>query len=57
MSYGKIENLILDISKFLGVNVFVLNDRNNLGKFDTKSDEGIFLGYFSNSKAYRVFNK
>uniref|UniRef100_A0A2N9H7H1 Retroviral polymerase SH3-like domain-containing protein n=1 Tax=Fagus sylvatica TaxID=28930 RepID=A0A2N9H7H1_FAGSY len=29
----------------------------NLGKFDTKSDEGIFLGYSSNSKAYRVFNK
>uniref|UniRef100_A0A2N9IWC5 CCHC-type domain-containing protein n=1 Tax=Fagus sylvatica TaxID=28930 RepID=A0A2N9IWC5_FAGSY len=29
----------------------------NLGKFDAKSDEGIFLGYSSNSKAYRVFNK
>uniref|UniRef100_A0A2N9EWZ0 Retroviral polymerase SH3-like domain-containing protein n=1 Tax=Fagus sylvatica TaxID=28930 RepID=A0A2N9EWZ0_FAGSY len=29
----------------------------NLGKFDAKSDEGIFFGYSSNSKAYRVFNK
>uniref|UniRef100_A0A2N9HLR4 CCHC-type domain-containing protein n=1 Tax=Fagus sylvatica TaxID=28930 RepID=A0A2N9HLR4_FAGSY len=29
----------------------------NLGKFDAKSDEGIFLGYSLNSKAYRVFNK
>uniref|UniRef100_A0A2N9HX29 CCHC-type domain-containing protein n=1 Tax=Fagus sylvatica TaxID=28930 RepID=A0A2N9HX29_FAGSY len=29
----------------------------NLGKFDAKSDEGIFLGYSTNSKAYRVFNK
>ena len=34
-----------------------LNDRENLGKFDAKSDEGIFLGYSTNSRAYRVFNK
>ena len=29
----------------------------NLGKFDAKSDEGIFLGYSTTSWAYRVFNK
>jgi hypothetical protein len=29
----------------------------NLGKFDPKSDEGIFLGYSTNSFAHRVFNK
>ena len=29
----------------------------NVGKFDSRSDEGIFLGYFSTSKAYRVYNK
>ena len=34
-----------------------IEDRDNLGKFDAKSDEGIFLGYSSNSKAYRLFNK
>lgn len=28
-----------------------------IGKFDPKSDEGIFLGYSSKSKAYRCFNK
>nr|XP_009597079.1 uncharacterized protein LOC104093065 [Nicotiana tomentosiformis] len=28
-----------------------------LGKFDAKSDEGIFLGYSSQSKAYKVYNK
>lgn len=28
-----------------------------LGKFDPKSDKGIFLGYSTNSRAYRVFNK
>ena len=35
----------------------ILNDRENLGKFDAKSDEGIFLGYSTTSRAYRVFNK
>ena len=28
---------------------YILNDRENLGKFDAKSDEGIFLGYLTNS--------
>ncbi|KAI4310665.1 hypothetical protein MLD38_035625 [Melastoma candidum] len=31
--------------------------KDNLGKFDAKSDEGIFLGYSTTSKAYRVLNK
>jgi len=33
------------------------NDKSNIGKFDSKADEGIFLGYSLNSKAYRVYNK
>ena len=33
------------------------NGKDNLGKFDPRSDEGIFVGYSSNSKAYRVYNK
>ena len=28
-----------------------------LENFDAKSDEGIFLGYSTNSRAYKVFNK
>jgi len=28
-----------------------------LGKFDSKSDEGIFLGYSLHGHAYRAFNK
>ena len=28
-----------------------------MGKFETRSDEGIFLRYSSTSKAYRVLNK
>ncbi|GMI75421.1 hypothetical protein HRI_001211400 [Hibiscus trionum] len=31
--------------------------KDNLGKFDAKSDEAIFIGYSLTSKAYRVFNK
>ena len=33
------------------------NGKDNLGKFDAKSDNAIFLGYSLHSKAYRVFNK
>ena len=36
---------------------FILKDRENVGKFDSQNDEGIFLGYSSTSKAYRVYNK
>ncbi|KAL8116846.1 hypothetical protein AgCh_023140 [Apium graveolens] len=32
------------------------NNQNNRGKFDAKSTEGIFLGYSTTSKAYRVYN-
>jgi hypothetical protein len=28
----------------------------NLRKFDSRSDEGIFLGYSSNKRAYRCYN-
>ena len=45
------------ISEFLEVLVFILKDRENVGKFDSRSDEGIFLEYSSTSKAYRVYNK
>ena len=33
------------------------NGKETLEKFNAKSDEGIFLGYSSISKAYKVFNK
>ena len=35
----------------------LINGKSNIGKFDSRSDEGIFLGYSDRSKAYRVFNK
>ena len=40
-----------------GSTCFILKDRENVGKFDSRSDEGIFLGYSSTSKAYQVYNK
>lgn len=41
-----------------GCKCFILNNgRDNLGKFDAKADEGIFLGYALSSKSFRVFNK
>ena len=33
------------------------NGKDASGKFDPRSDEAIFLGYSSHSKAYKVFNK
>nr|GEZ40124.1 ribonuclease H-like domain-containing protein [Tanacetum cinerariifolium] len=36
--------------------VTILNTIDHLGKFDGKADEGFFIGYPLNSKAFRVFN-
>ena len=43
--------------RVFGSKCYILNDWENLGKFDAKSDEGIFLGYSTTSWEYRVFNK
>ncbi|XP_070022465.1 uncharacterized protein [Nicotiana sylvestris] len=41
-----------------GCKCYVLNNgKDQLGKFDAKSDKGIFLGYSSQSKAYKICNK
>jgi hypothetical protein len=48
---------IIKYFRTFGSRCYILRDRENLGKFDPKSDEGIFLGYSTNSRAYRVFNK
>ncbi|GKB15620.1 retrovirus-related pol polyprotein from transposon TNT 1-94 [Tanacetum coccineum] len=47
-----------DISYFhvFGCPVFIHNYRHHLGKFDEKTDDGFFLGYFPVAKAFRVFN-
>jgi hypothetical protein len=39
-----------------GSKCYINNDEDNLGKFDSRFDEGIFLGYSSNKKAYICYN-
>ncbi|GKD58186.1 putative ribonuclease H-like domain-containing protein [Tanacetum coccineum] len=36
--------------------VTILNTLDSLGKFDSKSDDGFFVGYSFSSKAFRVYN-
>ena len=44
--------------KVFGCRCFILNNgKENLGKFDEKADNGIFIGYSSTSHAYKVYNK
>jgi len=44
--------------KVFGCKCYILNNgKESLGKFDAKSDKGIFLGYSLSSHAYRVYNK
>ncbi|GKE93872.1 putative ribonuclease H-like domain-containing protein, partial [Tanacetum coccineum] len=39
-----------------GCPITILNTIDHLGKFNGKADEGFFIGYSTNSKAFRVFN-
>ncbi|GKA67397.1 retrovirus-related pol polyprotein from transposon TNT 1-94 [Tanacetum coccineum] len=49
---------IPDINYFnvFGFHMFIHNHKDHLGKFDVKADDGYFLGYSCNSKAFRFFN-
>jgi hypothetical protein len=42
--------------KVFGSKCYIKRDDDNLGKFDSRYDEGIFLGYSSQRKSYRCFN-
>ncbi|GJR56086.1 putative ribonuclease H-like domain-containing protein [Tanacetum coccineum] len=48
--------LSLGFMRPFGCPVTILNTIDHLGKFDGKADEGFFVGYLINSKAFRVFN-
>ncbi|GJV27268.1 putative ribonuclease H-like domain-containing protein [Tanacetum coccineum] len=48
--------LALSFMRPFGCPVTILNTIDHLGKFDGKADEGFFVGYSTNSKAFRVFN-
>ena len=42
--------------KVFGSKCYIKRLDENLGKFDARSDEGIFLGYASTKKAYKCYN-
>ena len=42
--------------RIFGNNCYILRDRENLEKFDVKSDKRYFLGYSSTSRAYKMYN-
>ncbi|GJW10391.1 putative ribonuclease H-like domain-containing protein [Tanacetum coccineum] len=46
----------LSFMRPFGCPVTILNTIDHLGKFNGKVDEGFFVGYSLNSKAFRVFN-
>nr|GEW63515.1 retrovirus-related Pol polyprotein from transposon TNT 1-94 [Tanacetum cinerariifolium] len=46
----------LSFMRPFGCHVTIHNTLDHLGKFDGKSDEGFFVGYSTNSKAFRVYN-
>nr|GEW04761.1 retrovirus-related Pol polyprotein from transposon TNT 1-94 [Tanacetum cinerariifolium] len=48
--------LALSFMRPFGCPVTILNTKDHLGMFDGKADEGFFVGYSLNSKAFRVFN-
>lgn len=37
--------------------IFILNNRNQLHKFDTQADDGIYIRYWTTTKAYTFYNK
>ena len=43
--------------RVFGCKCYILRKGTRLSKFQSKIDEGFLLGYSSNSKAYRVYNK
>jgi len=49
---------IISHFRVFGCKCFILNNgKDNPSKFDSKTNEGIFLGYSSQSHAYRAYNK
>ena len=40
-----------------GSKCYILNDKDQRGKFEAKSDEAIFLEYSTTGRAYHIYNK
>ena len=55
LSYGMVIQTNVKHFKLFGCKCYILKESRN-GKFDAKSDEGIFLGYSTRRKAYECLN-
>ena len=53
--YGKTP--IVKYFKVFGSKCYIKRTNEKLGKFETRADEGILLGYSSRSKGYKCYNK
>nr|GEU48776.1 hypothetical protein [Tanacetum cinerariifolium] len=53
---SSLPNTNFSLRRPFGCPVTILNTIDHLEKFDGKADESFFVGYFLNSKAFRVFN-
>ena len=56
MNSGEERSPVVKYFRIFGSDCYILRDRENLEKFDAKSDKGYFLGYSFTSRAYRVYN-
>jgi hypothetical protein len=57
MNFGLEDLLQSSISKFLGAHVISRTMMKILANMMIRADEGIFLGYATNSKGYKCYNK
>nr|GFA34080.1 integrase, catalytic region, zinc finger, CCHC-type, peptidase aspartic, catalytic [Tanacetum cinerariifolium] len=57
--YELFHNKLPDLSflHIFGALCYPTNDSENLGKFQTKADIGIFIGYALTKKAFRIYNR
>ena len=56
MNSGEEKKPVVKYFRIFGSDCYILRDRENLEKFDAKSNKGYFLRYSSTSRAYRVYN-
>ena len=54
LSRGKKQ--VVKYFRVFGSDCYILRDRENCEKFDSKSDKGFFLGYSTSSRAYKIYN-
>ncbi|GJW02406.1 putative ribonuclease H-like domain-containing protein [Tanacetum coccineum] len=57
--YELLHDKLPDLSFFhvFGALCYLINDSENLGKLQPKADIGIFIGYASTKKAFRIYNR